>query len=48
MYSAKFATVNGIASQSRNVCEAAGKPSSQGSVLSGSSRSFLGKSGLRK
>ena len=32
---AKLATVDGIASQSRKVCEAAGKPSSQGSVLSG-------------
>ena len=32
---AKLATVDGITSQSRKVCEAVGKPSSQGSVLSG-------------
>ena len=45
---AKLVSFNGITSQSRKVCEAVEKPSSQGSVSSCSSKSFPGKSGLRK
>ena len=42
---AKLGSFNG---QSRKVCEAVEKPSSHGSVSSVSSKSFPGKSGLRK